>query len=59
MGDRRGQSFLEYLLVITAVTAAVVVAAYFTLPDFQVGLKSLAQDGSAWMEQRKRQGATP
>ena len=59
MGDRRGQSFLEYLLVITAVFAAVVVAAYFTLPDFQVGLKALAQDASAWMDQRKRQGATP
>jgi hypothetical protein len=36
-----------------------VVAAYFTLPDFQVGLKALAQDGSAWLEQRKRRGATP
>lgn len=59
MGDRRGQSFLEYLLVITVVTVAVVVAAYFTLPDFQVGLNALAQDASAWMDQRKRQGATP
>jgi uncharacterized protein (UPF0333 family) len=42
--SRRGQSTVEYLLLISVIVIAIVAAAYIFVPTFQEGVNNLALD---------------
>jgi len=41
---RRGQSTVEYMILISVIVIAIVAAAYIFVPTFQQGVDNLAQD---------------
>jgi uncharacterized protein (UPF0333 family) len=42
--NRRGQSTVEYMLLISVIVIAIVAAAYIFVPTFQQGVNNLALD---------------
>jgi uncharacterized protein (UPF0333 family) len=42
--EDRGQSTVEYMLLISVIVIAIVAAAYIFVPTFQEGVKALAMD---------------
>jgi uncharacterized protein (UPF0333 family) len=46
---RRGQSTVEYMLLVSVIVIAVEAAAYIFVPDFQTGVDSLAKDISYYL----------
>jgi uncharacterized protein (UPF0333 family) len=42
--SRRGQSTVEYMLLISVIVIAIVAAAYIFVPTFQQGVDNLAMD---------------
>jgi uncharacterized protein (UPF0333 family) len=48
--SRRGQSAVEYLLLISVVVIAIVAVAYVFIDPFQQGVAKIAQDVSDFLE---------
>jgi Flp pilus assembly pilin Flp len=42
--DERGQSTVEYMLLISVIVIAIVAAAYVFVPEFEAGVKDLGKD---------------
>ena len=51
--DDRGQSTVEYMLLISVIVIAIVAAAYIFVPTFQEGVKELADDVKAMLDSGK------
>ncbi|MBN1336886.1 MAG: class III signal peptide-containing protein [Deltaproteobacteria bacterium] len=51
--EDRGQSTVEYMLLISVIVIAIVAAAYIFIPSFQDGVRSLADDVKEMLDSGK------